>query len=205
MMSNTSGRWLVTATSTPASRTLLHHSRTRSSLPLLHQASVPVSPAPPWWMAIHPVLAAISLAPRPGLMDSSSPAVLRVVHIIWPPSAWLYAGTRCPPSSMQLMPSSSARLKHWLIRSGVFHARISTSIMLDRCDKPATVFDPMIRRETSYLPKRTVGTLGCGSALARAARPDTAASVPTFCKKSRREFSPAGPGLNSEFIVVCLL
>jgi len=42
------GRWLVTATSTPASRTDLHHSRTRSSLPLRHQASVPVSPAPPW-------------------------------------------------------------------------------------------------------------------------------------------------------------
>src|SRR5208283_3527135 len=156
-------------------------------------------------MAMAPVLAAISLAPRPGLRDRSLLAVLRVVHIICPPHSALYLGMRTPPSSMQLMPNSSQRLKTWLIRSGVFHARISTSIIVDRCDPPATVFDPTIRRETSHLPKRTVGTLGCGSALARVARLDTAASVPTFCKKSRREFSPARPGLNSEFISLCLL
>src|SRR5271157_2144941 len=181
-------------------------------------------------MAMHPP-AAISFAPRPGLMDSSSGAWLRVANNILPPRSLLYLGMWRSPDSMQLMPRSSQCLKLSIRCSGVFQALISTSIICDRCDSPPTMFDPIIRRETSYLPNLTIGigslergpgTCGasrrgplpgapppapcggcCGAALA--ATLEAAASAPSFSKKFRREFSPVGFGLDSDFIPVCLL
>ena len=85
---NTSGRWLVTATITPASRTILHHSRTRRRACLFfHHASVPVvaGAAMVNGDAVRLGRATISLGAAPSLLDWSVVAALRVDHIILPP------------------------------------------------------------------------------------------------------------------------
>ena len=152
----------------------------------------------------------------PSLPNSTS---LVQENSILPPCSALYLATRSSACSMQLMPNSSQCFQICTSRSGVCHAVISSSIICDRCEMPSAGLVPIIKRETICLPKRTIGiedccVAGCCAsgrriagwcAEASAAKLETTASDPIFCRKSRREFSPVRLGLDFESTSVRLL